>query len=319
MKKASLLAIVEQQQSSTDINYDLNQIALILGGPQKILYDYLSSTDITLNTDQLNKIEEIITSQHKIVLDPAHCEEKNNAQSITYTFNKNNTYYHSLFNHKTASRIIKIIYSKYLALFTILWTFVDLIRYLISTLPFAFHVITLFLSTSTFIYLILFILTINIKILKRSVCHFVFWFKILTTVYSTIFFFILRFIYLKHITMETRNISISTEILHQCTDILVITIFSGIDGFNLSKRFKIFFGVLISVYWTCWTILASLWITDYDDLDFKLFSTFRLSIGSIYLSSLRVLSIFVWKQTILAFIKKDRCINIRHSPYIKWV
>ena len=134
MTKASLLAIIEEQKSSTNINYDLKEIALILGSPQKILYDYLSSTDITLNSDQLNKIKHIITSQHKILSDPAHYEEMNIRQSITYTFNKTDTYYHSLFNHETASRVIKIIYSKYLDIPKMLWSIANLILVFIESL-----------------------------------------------------------------------------------------------------------------------------------------------------------------------------------------
>ena len=51
--------MLEQHQSNS---YNLEQIALILGGPQKILHDYLSSNDIPLNDDQLTQIEKIITS-----------------------------------------------------------------------------------------------------------------------------------------------------------------------------------------------------------------------------------------------------------------
>ena len=192
-KKASLLAIIQQQQSSTDINYDLEQIALILGGPQKILYDYLSSTDITLNTDQLSKIEQIITSKQKIISDPAHYEETNNAQSITYTFNKNDTYYHSLFNHQIASRIIQIIYSKYLVLFTLSLAMVETIWHFIDSSSFSHYVSALLMHICECIYLISLILTINKRILKRSVGHFVFWFKILIAVQSSVCWFILSF------------------------------------------------------------------------------------------------------------------------------
>ena len=65
------MAMLDQHPSQS---YNLEQIALILGGAEKILYDYLSSNDIALNHDQLTQIEHIITSKNPI---------KSNAKSET--------------------------------------------------------------------------------------------------------------------------------------------------------------------------------------------------------------------------------------------
>ena len=69
MKRASLVTMLKQQPSQ---NYDLEQITLILGGAEKILYDYLSSSDIALNHNQLTQLEQIITSQNPIKSTQTH-------------------------------------------------------------------------------------------------------------------------------------------------------------------------------------------------------------------------------------------------------
>ena len=51
----------------------------------------------------------------------------------------------------------------------------------------------------------------------------------------------------------------------------------------------------------------------------NLFGNVGFFLPSIQASALRILALFIWKQTILTIIRKDECINIRFAPYIEWI
>ena len=97
--------------------------------------------------------------------------------------------------------------------------------------------------------------------------------------------------------------------------------FSAIDGFQLSRKLKIFIGFAISVALTGYAFYVTFFMDDEvistSTIHFN--SWLSLSVASLYSSSARVLCIFLWKQNILLLIKKGKCINIRYSPYIKWL
>lgn len=145
IKKASLLALLEQQ-SSTNATYDSNDIIAILGGVDKILRDYLSSTDMKLDTSQLTKIAKITTPNPEMQLD-----QNNNRQRIVYTFSTKNTFYHAWFEQHIASRIINILCSKYLVPIWVLMSLVNGFCYIMASSEY----LALFLTICTLILLIL--------------------------------------------------------------------------------------------------------------------------------------------------------------------
>ena len=149
-------------------------------------------------------------------------------------------------------------------------------------------------------------------------CHFVFWLKIITAVVSSICGLLLRLYFVIDIKITPITIIDDTLQNLQCT--LLTVGFSAIDCFQLSRKSKILIGLSICIGWTVYAIDATLLKEDMITSSTIHFSSWlKLSIGSIVASTSRVLCIFLWKQTFLLLIKKDRCINIRYSPYIKWV
>ena len=314
-KKASLLAILDQHQSNS---YNLEQIAFIFGGAENILRDYLSSNDMLLNDEQLTQIEQIITSQNPIKRTPKSMDEMNDSQSITYTFNKNETYYHYLFNKQTATKIVNTIYYIWWIVFNlcigasiIIWDLVGRNSW--------YYVYSLIVRSYSVLYIISSLLTMNRKVFKKSIGHFVFWFKILTCIQGSICYIILNFWIIKQIPITP--ISLISEILYLLAFNCLILMFCAIDCFQLSRKVKIFIGFAISIVLTAYaiedTFMLEEEIRSMSTIHFN--SWLRLSIGSLYASSSRVLCIFLWKQTILLLLKKGRCVNIRYSPYINWV
>ena len=323
-KRASLLAMIEQQSPCHGHNsYDIKQLGIILGGAQKILIDYLSSTDITLTNEQLNQIEEMLLSKpliHKISSN-SNPTKSNESQSITYTFHTNHTYYHYFLgtNSVFATRMISFIYNPYwiaflvlIGIFRVIW---GLIEY--ESWSNLYHLTSLIITSIVFLNYILVFLTMNRKVFKKSIYHFVFWFKILTCIQSSICYLILRFVMLKDVEMG--YITMSNEIIHQLGNILNITMYSAIDTFQLSRTIKICFGFVVSILWTLVAFNASTLHEHIEETTVDIGLNIHFSIASIYASAMRILSIFLWKQSFLLLIRKDRCVNIRHAPYIKWV
>ena len=313
-KKASLLAMLEQHQSN---NYDMDRIALILGGAEKILYDYLSSNDMTLNDNQLTQIEQMITSQNPIKRTPNSMDEMNDSQSITYTFNKHETYYHLLFNNRTATKIINAVYNVWWLLFSFCLATLNAVwKYILPTSW--YYIYSLTVTSLTMVHGTLLLLTMNRKVFKKSIGHFVFWFKILTSIQNGICSLLLNFCFITQI--PATPITVINALLRFLCLILAITIFSAIDCFQLSRKLKIFIGLTVSISFTLGAMQATFFMEDeiISASIIHINSWLTIPIASLYASSKRVLCIFLWKQVILLLVKKDKCINIRYSPYLKW-
>ena len=316
-KKASLLAMLQQHQSNS---YDLEQIALILGGVEKILYDYLSSNDIALNNDQLTQIGQVLTAKNPIKRTLQSMDEINNSQSITYTFNVNETYYHYLFDKATATKIVKTVSNIYLVAFTVfIASFNGLCAFILGNkLPYWYYTFSLIAQTYLIIHYILLLLTMNRKVFKKSLGHFVFWLKILTSVQQSICSLVLDYGF-QH--TESKLIVFFVKVWRIMQLNLVILMFSAIDCFQLSRKLKILLGfgffVPLTVYAIHVTFLMEEEIISMSTIYFN--SWLKVSVGSLFASATRVLYIFLCKQTVLLLLKKDKCTSIRYSPYIKWV
>ncbi len=104
-----------------------------------------------------------------------------------------------------------------------------------------------------------------------------------------------------------------------CLALNTITIFySAIDGSQTPRKLKVYHGIFISVIWSLFA-LQQTFLVDHEQGTVYITANFGFSVSSIDSSALRVLSLFICKQTLLTIIKKEECINIRCSPYIEWV
>ena len=151
----------------------------------------------------------------------------------------------------------------------------------------------------------------------KSIKHFVFWLKTITAIELCIFDFILRYVMIKD--RQSTYVNIFGDIFFYVVIVLIVINFSGIDGHHAINRFKIVLGMVISMYFTIVTIQVSLFYDEDIMQSMVIIGGLQFSIASLYAGALRILTIFLWKQTILMMVKRDRCVNIRHSPRIKWV
>ena len=126
---------------------------------------------------------------------------------------------------------------------------------------------------------------------------------------------------LRYVIMEDRDktyINIVGDILVQINTVLMIINYSAIDAHHLSKPIKILCGLAFSGMLTLMAIQYSLFRNEYEQ-SIVFIGSIHFSVSSFYASALNSLSIFFWKQTILLMTKGKKCVNIRHSPRIRWV
>ena len=310
--KANILH--QHQKSSSNHDHDSQEIIRILGGMNKILTDYLTSNDIGLNREQLIKLQNVLNTNNVIIPDPNSKTE--NDGPLIYTFNINDTYHHYLFGDKIASKIIHFAYHKcgviFIAILIAIWNFWF---YVFGPSP-GWYKYKLIVFGAAFIQATLSALCVNKTVFIKSIQHFVFWFKTIVSIEQAICYFIWRYIMIKD--REATYINVFGDIFGHLTLISCVIFFSCIDGHRSPKKVTIAFGLILSTFLTVQSVFYSFFF-DQEMQSMVIIGSIKFSVISIYASTLRALSIFLWKQTILMILKGDKCVNIRHSPKIRWI
>ena len=115
------------------------------------------------------------------------------------------------------------------------------------------------------------------------------------------------------------------DIFYALFQILVILIWSSLDALQFRQKMMLYFGVCISLIFTLTTIYISIWSSSHSDDDDDSVVYFgddrSISLISLMDSALRVVTIFLWKQTIVSIVnrKHKKCILISYTPFIEWV
>ena len=58
---------------------------------------------------------------------------------------------------------------------------------------------------------------------------------------------------------------------------------------------------------------------NHDHLSVELSENLSFSLKSVEVNSQQILCIFSWEQTVFTWYRKNRCVLIKYSPYIKWI
>ena len=205
--------LLEEHSQKLQDNHTLeshtSKIIETFGGIDQIMTDYLSSNDIQLTQVQLQNIQQIlwnnaitVTIEDKSKLPSPHYEcgeslpstsnapkigrtvskfHESNTKTWRYRFSKSNTYIHQLFSDDIARNIISVLYNKYfvflniiIGIIWVIWAVVEHGKWsavydLYKFIFFSFNAL----------YLTLIALTINKQLLRKSVRHFLFWFKLI--------------------------------------------------------------------------------------------------------------------------------------------
>eukprot|EP01083_Nonionella_stella_P016102 45026_1 len=295
-----------------------------MGGIDAILSHYLSTT-ASLTTQQLQQIHAIMSSkneiQHYTPKETIDLEDTS-SNELVLSFDVNDTYLHLLFGSHYGSMIInRFVYNKrflYPMFVLVNVGFLQFFREYISDL---FITIPAFVMWSVVApWLLLLLLSMNIKAFKMISTSFDFWMKIIyMIIYAST-----RFIYVHYITIYVEESRKSMtwfiyDIIYSCMRILVILVWSSLDALQLPLYVKIYLGLLISIIYSLNTLVVALHIeSETDDSIIHITDSLSISLMSFIDSSIKIVCMFLWKQTILSILRKNRCILIKHSPFIQW-
>jgi len=236
------------------------------------------------------------------------------------------TFLHSLCSDsKTADKIISILFSRYMiaaiCLVGIPWLVMVIVGeqqngHGIHSITWIFS-LEILLLCSFYAFFILFILSCNIPAMLLIISGFDFWVKLCYVLSMSIAYSIYHHI---HIDKSELN-SMILEDLILILDIMAVIVASLIEGFGASWKICFGMGLLMSCIFTWFALQFTLFLEGfgYNEYYLELLPGMSFGLLSYIASALRVLSLFMWKQTLMAiYTRGGGCICVYISPQIKW-
>ena len=243
-------------------------------------------------------------------------------KSVTEHLEPNNTIIHRLCGNLFGNFMIKyFIYNKCVALiialiiiYVIVMVIVD--KFTDNTLQDCM-VIHLLLILVMIIYCVFLALTANVKCLKLLCQHFEFWIKIGICVKLCICNIIMN-------GNDGSHDEIGKLILIQITLFLFILNFSVMDALQIPSFIKIMIGLLVAIYSSIYALYFFIKIEDNNNIKYKTIPIINCQINmiSVISSSWGVISMFVWKQTVISIYNASKCQDratiINQPVYLQW-
>ena len=335
MSRERLLDLHQRRLGDNLTNNDKQDELLdALDGIDNVLTLILSSNDIELDNQQLTRIYDVIVRPKSsptglnIISAPQDNDEDDKSRKIVYKFDKTDTFIHSIFGDEKANDLFELVHSKYAfwaanvsALIAVL------MRMFLKSVPFKLYYILVCIQWTTgVIGLIFIILSVNKTACKMVLKTFEFWLKLWFAVVSAITYFI----YFRRLYFGYKNGYKYSDTyffyIEICFHLIIIELcifFSLVDAIQFKFWVRLTGCTVVSVYFTILFIDYNVYniVTDYDysksiiHIDMLNLSVSLISImGSAY----QILCIFFWKQTIMSFRKRDRCVLLKYAPYIEW-
>eukprot|EP01084_Bolivina_argentea_P295835 509453_1 len=319
---------LHQQRLSNGINNEDNSLLImnILGGIDNILTNYLTDkNNLNITNNTLLQINQMLITPQKYknantsktstkITATKHNEQTDN--SFFYTFNINNTFLHHVFGNEKAEKILNVIHSKItqyiISLSVIIWIILIIIgEGLISAIYFI-----ICWSFLTIPYMLFWILSSNRHAFYLIIKSFEFWLRV---VYGAILAILIG-IYYQH-NVSTVNIIIYWiyNIIAMITIILTTIYISIFDAVKITKTYKIAISVICSGVMVFTSIYWQFLLSEkYDYIVYIPVTNGSLSFYSMISSAARILGIFFCKQAVLAIIRNEKAVTIKHTPIIKW-
>eukprot|EP01083_Nonionella_stella_P077949 213078_1 len=294
---------------------------------EETLRVYLGDTLVQLNPDQMQQIMEMINAQSahplpsqtiKNKIDPKNEDGIQSLQS-EYVFDVTHTFVHSIFGDATASKIRQIVDHKLiLILLAIAACFVFPLQYTFGLYSIAFSVFLIAFWCSGISWLIFKLLLLNKVAFKLCIQSFDFWIKVGHGLLCAIAWLLLRGTFDDGFAlMNIRLCFVSVGV------VLMISWVSLLDAVHSTKAKKLIVLVSAALAGSFLTITSQFMTAD--ETDFKI--TIQLTNGvniismqSFYASSIRIITIFLWKQSYKTTWKsKGTAVAISNAPKIRWI
>eukprot|EP01083_Nonionella_stella_P002580 7404_1 len=340
----SSLQKLRTQQKTDDINNDhlALQLLRVFGGIDRVLDDYLSvDCASNLNATQLNKLHELLSPKTDILQQQAtmmpfvpscvhnsitsnssnklDLEDSTEADAFCYTFYTSDTFLHSIVNRTTASKLINATYSRssylFLIVFVIWCVLVAFYGIGESIIPPIYGIIMNIVLIPP---LLLITLSANRQAFKLVIKSFEFWFK---AVYS-LWMGVLICIYYANLPIHYPVLTFIEIFMLLCiTFPLFITIISMFDAIHLGGYTKLILCFVVACIGTVFTIYFQFRVNVEEDMMVQVTSEHAFSLISMITSSMRVLTIFIWKQFYNTRRRRGpgKCVMIKYTPYMQWI
>ena len=108
---------------------------------------------------------------------------------------------------------------------------------------------------------------------------------------------------------------------------LVVTCILCYDALHISQKWKVLIASLLAInatIWSVWSVFiaSNNDINTYDFVNYALIKVgpyIAISLTSLQISTMRILAIFLWRQTVCSHISPDQSILIMSKPHIRWI
>ena len=318
-----------------------NEIVASLGGIDQILTEYIRITrkyedEELLTESQMNHIAGLVSKDWNSVdtvdtLSKVTNTDQDDSGTVydrlyakadlkngIFHLNRAETILHTLFaNQKTADCLIAILFNK----ITVFCSFMISAPFILVNLGGADHmfqetwffVLGLMQEVLILIYFVLLIMCCNVPALLLIMSGFDFWIKLYYSISAAICYIIYSL---------DADFGANERIWLGLQEVLVVftVIFASlIEGYGTSWRFSFGFGLLISTTFSLKALGMTFNILSLEERQFELWPGASFELVAFMASAARVLSLFLWKQTLMAaYTRGEWCICIYLSPQIKW-
>ena len=118
---------------------------------------------------------------------------------------------------------------------------------------------------------------------------------------------------------DVNPLQLCVRVLFRILYIFLVILMSGMDALPLDRWKKIILGAVGSMALTVLSITVT--VQFYQELEQTIIISEDIVISTYTLrnSAYRIVAIFFWKQTIFSFLRKEKCILITYTPFIKWI
>eukprot|EP01084_Bolivina_argentea_P302133 521460_1 len=312
---------------SNGVNHDKNTLRLVqtIGGIDSILGDYLCNNNNSLNQTQINQI-------HNILFSPTNHSRHingNDFKQVEFTMylEQTDNFLHELFPN-TALIIEKYISHKITVMFLFIIWLIDVILWTFSSPHSIIHPLyVLTIRIPMFLPCVILCLMSNNPIVAKQILKsFEFWFKMFYAMISQIIF-VFYYTYLHQNDYSYIALRFVANTCGAILFILFISIVFMMDAIYIFKNTwspSIAFG-LVASYFAFLSIQSEFFSSSpsgNDDSIIQITPRIHISLMLMRAHSFRILSIFLWKQSITMFYTQKRgnnkAIFLRIKPHLVW-
>ena len=311
-------------ENGRDIHDKAHDIIQAIGGIDFVLKYHLINNN-NMSVQQLQEINNILLSSNKIQTNPDNIEYMDTKDIPTMYLSINDTMMHRLWKSQKATTLWQFLTGRIMSYFGIFIGISLAVDYCIVTYfwgRFSNEIGRILDAYSTISMLICIIFMsinvtyVNIKAAKQVLTSFEQWFKLFYYIRGSICWNIWAYRvygYRDHLAMLNINVTFLGYLL-------LFFMYTMIDGYYVPNKYRSFMIVFGSLMFSIMAISFTYYEVAMDDpLRVLNVAGLKWDLLDYASNSMRVVSIFIWKQTIYSLWKPQHAVLIQKSVALKWI